>query len=63
MIQVPIMDEGFNAVIDGMHRVTALQELFNEKWDGIDYDKVKYRLPATTKSERVSSVGLGHSLQ
>ncbi len=63
MIQVRIMNEGFFAVIDGMHRVTALHELFNEKWDGIDYDKVKYRFPASTKSERVSSVGLGYSLQ
>ena len=35
------MLDGSFAVIDGMHRVTALQQLFAEKYDGgIDYHLV-----------------------
>ncbi len=32
---------GWFAVIDGMHRVTSLQELHDEKWQGIEYDQVR----------------------
>jgi hypothetical protein len=42
MIQVRDIGDGNYAVIDGMHRVTALQELKHEKHIGIDYDKVRH---------------------
>ncbi len=63
MIQDRIMAGGFFAVIDGMHRVTALHELLDEKWNGIDYARGKYRFPASKQTEHVSSVGLGPSLK
>ena len=41
MIQVRLMPDGWFAVIDGMYRVTALQQPFLEKYDGgINYHLV-----------------------
>ena len=57
MISVRAMGDGTFAVIDGMHRVTSLQELSEEKWLDIDYDHVRrYRLLVT--SIRIISIVL-----
>jgi hypothetical protein len=40
MISVKQLSDGKFAVIDGMHRVTALQMLKDRKRLGLDYDKV-----------------------
>jgi hypothetical protein len=47
MISVRAMEDGRFAVIDGMHRVTCLQQLSREKHLGIDYDKVRIVLMGT----------------
>jgi hypothetical protein len=43
MISVREQADGTFAVIDGMHRTTALQTLLAEKHQGIDYKKVPHR--------------------
>jgi hypothetical protein len=40
MISIVSIGEGRFKVIDGMHRVTALQQLCLEKFTGIDYEQV-----------------------
>ena len=40
MISVQQLDNGDFAVIDGMHRVTTLQQLLAEGHEGIDYENV-----------------------
>jgi hypothetical protein len=43
MISVRDCEDGTYAVIDGMHRVTCLQALADEKWLHIDYTAVPSR--------------------
>ncbi len=45
MISVKRLAGGQFAVIDGMHRVTALQQLEGEKYQDIDYATVHLRIP------------------
>jgi hypothetical protein len=42
MIQVRDCGDGTFAVIDGMHRVTTLQQLLEERWKGITYHAVRH---------------------
>ena len=45
--QLGVARPGWFAVIDGMHRVTSLQELHEEKFQGIEYDQVRTLHPLT----------------
>jgi len=47
--------EGRILVIDGMHRVTTLQQLQADGWNGVDYTKV--RIAAYTDEHAVLSHG------
>ena len=48
MISVQQLANGDFAVIDGMHRVTTLQQLLADGHEGIDYGHITY--PALTSS-------------
>jgi hypothetical protein len=59
MISVRDMDDGGYAVIDGMHRVTSLQELLAQKWQDIDYEHVQIHHQQSTALPASHAITVG----